>query len=117
MFMHPDDFHAQVEPNDFGVEDMYGYARKLDAAQREGQNEGVGDNSLYDEVSANGINRPVSVWHPTDTEVRSGWKSGPYLRNGHHRVAVATDLTSKGQTTYIPVQHTDAATYYETGKF
>lgn len=122
MFMHPDDFHAQVEPNDWGRKDRdgsvnperdaSGWAKKLRHSHESSNDDVPKGSTLHKEVSANGIERPVSVWHPTDTEVRSGWKGGAYLRNGHHRVAVATDLTAKGKTTYIPVEHTEASVYY-----
>lgn len=125
MFMHPDELHASIKPGDFestGEKYDAGWSRKLNESKAPAgstykeaglapadasgwstsgyKDDTVHGSGLHEAISKSGIESPVNVWH-------SKW-TGPSLVEGHHRVAVATDLTRQGRHTYIPVEHDGA---------
>jgi hypothetical protein len=59
-----------------------------------------GETSLYDSIKKDGVRHPVQLIHTDENLV---------LGQGHHRVAVAHELSYQdGKDRFIPVVHTDA---------
>jgi hypothetical protein len=71
---------------------------KLQASKgRAGHGHGTG---VYESVKAHGVLNPVQLVHGEGGSLMQG--------QGHHRVAAAADIESRGSPKWVPVVHTDA---------
>jgi hypothetical protein len=82
---------------------------KLDESTYRKVGHGADRKTLYDSIATEGVQRPVTLWHPEDGR---GWGEGAMVHgDGHHRTAVAADIQAKtGREVYLPVVH-DANDY------